>query len=136
MPPAVLAEHQVALAETNVFRFHDLVGQTILKNAVLVDTCLMSESVFADNRLVALHVDAGNLCHQPAGRIETLGLDSSRDIEVVVACPNGHDQLFQRAITGALAYSIDGAFDLARALAHRREAVGNGEAQIVVTMDA
>ena len=54
----------------------------------------------------------------------------------VVAGLEDHDDLFERAVAGALADAVDGAFDLARAGFDGGERVGDGEAEIVMAMDA
>ena len=60
-PAAVLAEHQVGLREADVLGPHDFVGRALLEHAVLVDAGLVGERVAADDRLVALHVHAGDV---------------------------------------------------------------------------
>ena len=47
-----------------------------------------------------------------------------------------HHDFFQRAVAGPLADAVDRAFDLAGARFHRGQAVGHGQAQVVVAMDA
>ena len=46
---------------------HDLVGGALLEHAVLVDAGLVGEGVAAHDRLVGLHLVAGQARHQPAG---------------------------------------------------------------------
>ena len=57
-------------------------------------------------------------------------------VEEVVARPQRHHDFFQRAIAGAFADAVDGAFDLPRARDHGGEAVGHRQAEIVVAMHA
>ena len=47
-----------------------------------------------------------------------------------------HDDLFERAVAGALADAVDGAFDLPRAGFDGRQRVGHRQAQIVVAVHA
>ena len=47
-----------------------------------------------------------------------------------------HHQLFERRVAGALADAVDRALDLARAALDRRDAVGDGESEIVVAVRA
>ena len=50
--------------------------------------------------------------------------------------PEGHHDLLQRRVAGALAEAVDRHLDLARAGLDRRERVGRGEAEVVVAVDA
>ncbi len=49
---------------------------------------------------------------------------------------HGHDDFFEGAVAGAFAQAVDGAFDLAGAFLEGGQAVGDGQAQVVVAMDA
>ena len=60
-PAAVFAEHQVGLREADVLRPHDFVRRALLEHAVLVDAGLVGEGVAADDRLVPLHLHAGDV---------------------------------------------------------------------------
>ena len=55
---------------------------------------------------------------------------------VVAAGAQGHDDFFQRAVAGPLAEAVDRAFDLAGAVLDGGQAVGHGQAQVVVAVDA
>ena len=48
----------------------------------------------------------------------------------------GHHDLFQRGVAGPLAEAVDGHLDLARPGGDGRQRVGDGEAQVVVAVDA
>ena len=63
----MLAQHQLRLRQADVLGVHDLVGGALLEHAVLVDAGLVGEGVLADDGLVALHLHAGDVRHQPAG---------------------------------------------------------------------
>ena len=58
------------------------------------------------------------------------------EVEVIAARADRHDDLFQGAVAGALAEAVDGALDLAGALLQGGQAVGDGQAQVVVAVDA
>ncbi len=49
---------------------------------------------------------------------------------------HGHDDLFERAVAGALADTVNGAFDLAGAGLHGGDGIRYGKAQVVMAMHA
>ena len=55
---------------------------------------------------------------------------------VVVPRPQRHHDLFQRAVAGPLADAVDRALDLPGAVLDGGQAVGDGQAQVVVAVDA
>ena len=61
---------------------------------------------------------------------------SVRKCEEVGARVDRHDHLFHRGVAGALADAVDGALDLARAVAHGGQRVGDGHAEVVVAVRA
>ena len=133
---AVLAQHELGGGKADVLGPHDLVGRALLEHAVLVNARLVGEGVLADDRLVALHLDAGHVGHQPAGGHQPPGVDVRVGMIEIVAGPQGHDDLFQRAVAGPLAQAVDRALDLPGAGLDGGQAVGHGHAQVVVAMDA
>ena len=132
----MLAQHQVGPRHADVFGPHDLVGRAILEHAVLVDAGLVGEGVAADDRLVALHGQPGDRREHPADRVEPLGLDAGRQAVIVEAGLQRHHDLFERGIAGAFADAVDRALDLARAGLAAGQAVGDGQAQVVVAVGA
>ena len=64
------------------------------------------------------------------------GVDAGRVGELVGAGLQDHDDLLERAVAGPLADAVDRALDLARAVLDGAERVGDGEAEIVVAVDA
>ena len=54
----------------------------------------------------------------------------------IVAGPQGHDDLFQRAVAGPFAQAVDRTLDLPGAGLDGGQAVGHGHAQVVVAVDA
>ena len=137
VPAAVLAEHEVAARQADVLGPHDLVGRVVLEHAVLVDARFVRERVLADDRLVARNRHAGDARDQPrdVGYSRLVWMPVSQVEERVARLQRHHDFL-QRAVAGALADAVDGAFDLARAGHDRGQAVGHRHAQIVVAMHA
>ncbi len=63
-----------------------------------------------------------------------LGLYPGAVPEDVLAGTQRHDDLFERAITGALADSVDGAFDLPCPGLYGGDGVGYSQTEIVVAM--
>ena len=73
-PAGQLADRELAAGEPDRLRRHDLVGQRVLDHAVLVDARLVRERVAADDRLVGLDREAGEVAHEPARGGDLLGL--------------------------------------------------------------
>ena len=77
LPAGQLADRQLAAGQPDRLRGHDLVGQRVLDDAVLVDARFVGERVAADDRLVRLDREPGQVADQPAGRGELLGRDAA-----------------------------------------------------------
>ena len=75
----------------------------------------MRKGVGAHHGLVGLHHKAGDLADHAAGGDDVLCIDAHFQSEIILACLEGHDGFFERAVPGAFSQSVDGAFDLARA---------------------
>jgi hypothetical protein len=136
MPPAVLAEDEGVVREPDVLGLHDLVGEPVLDDAVLMDPGLVGEGVLTDDGLVALHHEPSHLREEPARGIDAPGVDAGLEVEEVGAGPERHHHFLERAVPRALADPVDGALDLTRAGTEGREAVGNGEPEVVVAVHA
>ena len=130
----MLAQHQRRAVDADVFRAHDFVGLAVGQHAVLVNAGLVGKRVVADNRLVARHEAADHRGKLARYRIELARVDAGVQAEQVAAGFQRHDDFFQRGISGALADAADRAFDLARAGAYRGQAVGHGQAEVVVAV--
>ena len=136
-PSGELADRQLAAGESDRLRGHDLVGQRVLDDAVLVDARLMGEGVATHDRLVGLDGEAGQVADQPAGGGELLGLDARAQIgELGRPGPQGHHDLFERGVAGALTEAVDRDLHLAGTGLDGRHRIGRGQAQVVVAMDA
>ena len=96
----------------------------------------MGEGVAAHDRLVALDGQPGDRREHPADRVEPLGLDAGRQAVVVEPGLQGHDDLFERGVAGAFADAVDRALDLPGAGLAAGQAVGDGQAQVVVAVGA
>ena len=136
MPAAVFAQHQRVFGHANALGFHDFIGFRILEHAVLVDAGLVRECVATDNGLVGLDARAGYGRHYATGRVELRGIDAGFELVVVIPCAQRHYHFLQRAVAGALPDSVDRAFHLAGAALDGAQAVGYGQAQVVVIMAA
>src|SRR4051812_32110310 len=133
---AVLSEDQARRGEADVLGAHDLVGLGVLEHAVLVDSGLVGERVLAYYGLVALHDEPCRLRDDAARFDQLLGADGRVETEMVGAGAHRHHHFLERAVAGALADPVDGAFDLPRARFQRGQGVRDGEAEIVVAVHA
>ena len=129
-----LAHHQARRALAHIFRTHDFVRLGVLQHAVLVDAALVTEGVLADDGLVELHREARHARYGLADAHQLRAVDIGLIGQIGAAHAERHDDLFERCIAGALAETIDRAFDLARAALHGCDRVGDSEAKIVVTV--
>ena len=130
----VLAHHQVRAALPDILGPHDLVGLGVLQHAVLMDAGLVGEGVLADDGFVELHRKAGDRRDVAAGAGDVLGADLGAVGQPVTAHLQRHHHLFQRRVAGPLADAVDRDLDLTRAGLDAGQAVGDGEAQVVVAV--
>ena len=94
----------------------------------------MSERVLTHNRLVPLHLHPGDARDQPAGGKQLVGVHPRAAAEVVAPCLHGHHDFFERRVAGTFAQPVDRALDLPGTLCDSGQAVGHGQAQVVVTV--
>src|SRR3954469_7427845 len=97
----------------------------------------MGKGVFADNGFAALDHKAAHAGYQPGGFHDLSRVDIASELsEEIAPGAKGHDNLFEGGVARSLPNSVDGAFDLPRAVAHGREGIRYREAQIVMAMNA
>ena len=102
---------------------------------MLVDARLVRERVAADDRLVELHVVAGEPGDQARRARELFGAHAHVAVlEVVAARLDRHHHLFERGVAGPLAQPVHRALDLAGAVGHTGERVRDREAEVVVAV--
>ena len=130
----VLAQDQRRARGADAFRGHDFIGAAIGNHAVLVNTGFVGKGILADNRLVGRDTGPGDAGQALAGWPDLRGVGMADCREDVGTNLQGHDDFFQRAISGAFADAVKGALDLARARLDRGQRVGDGKAQIIVAM--
>ena len=130
----VLAQHQAGLLPADALRRHDLIGRGVLQHAVLVDARLVREGVAPDDRLVRLHVEAGDGGQQFRGPQQQFRGDPVVIRDRVLPGADRHHDLFQRRVAGTLADAVDRAFHLARAGAEGGDGVGDPQTQIVMVV--
>ena len=136
-PTRQLADRQLAAGQADRLRRHDLVRERVLDDAVLVDARLVGEGVAADDGLVGLDREAGQVGDQPRRGRDVLGLDARAEVgELRRPGPEGHDDLLERRVAGALTQAVDRDLDLAGAGLDRGQRVGRGQPQVVVAVDA
>ena len=133
---AELAQHQLHVrGQADAFGLHYLVGGTVLEHAVLVDAGSVAEGVFAHDGLVGLDVHARDAADQAAGGVNLGGVHIELDVEQVPAGVQGHNDFLEGGVAGALADAVDAALDLPGAGFDGGQAVGDGQAQVVVAVD-
>jgi len=132
----VLAQHQPGAFPAYVFGIHDLVGSAVLQHAVLMDAGFVRKGVVAHDRLVDLHLQAGDAGETAADGDDAVGTDVRvRAAELLASGRQRHDDFFQRGVASAFANAVDGYLCLTGASRNRCQCVGGAHAQIVVTMD-
>ena len=134
VPARMLAEDDALRDKADILGFHDLVRLPVLEHAMLVDTGFVREGIGPHDRLVARGRAVGHLRKDAARRHDLGGVDIGRDPERVGASFQRHHDILERAIAGALANAVDGAFDLPRTATYRSQRIGYRHAEIVVTM--
>ena len=125
-------EDDLRAGGAHIGRVDDLVGVAGLEHAVLVDARAVGEGVGAHDGLVGLHVDAGDGAHELARARELGRHDVGVGVELGLVHADGHDDLLERGVAGALAQAVDGALDLGGAVAHALEGERRGHAEVVV----
>ncbi|PKL99946.1 MAG: hypothetical protein CVV17_08700, partial [Gammaproteobacteria bacterium HGW-Gammaproteobacteria-7] len=132
----VAAQHHLRAIHADIFGTDDFVGVAMAQHAVLMDTRFVRERVGANDGLVALHLHASQTGEQARGRHQPAAIDTGVAAVHFRTHLERHYQFFQRAVAGALADAVDGAFHLHRAAFDRGQGVGHRHAQIVVAMRA
>ena len=130
----MLAHDQGRFLDADAGRGHDFVGLGILQHAVLVDAAFMREGILANDRLVVLHREIRRGRHDLAGTRQMRRLDIGVEGHGIAAGAQRHHDFLQRRIAGAFAQAIDRAFDLPRTASHTGQRIGDGHAQIVMTV--
>src|SRR5215211_1115185 len=130
----MLAEEDVRSFEADVFLGHDLEGPPVLEHAVLVDARLVQKGVAPDDGLVRRNLVARDVGDHAARVGELAGLDADIDAVEIGACGECHDDLLERGVPGPLPDAVDGDLDLAGPDLDACERVGDGHAEVVMTM--
>src|SRR5258708_11028569 len=113
MPARMFTQNEFGLVYTDVFRPHDLIGETMLEHPVLVNACFVSKRIRSDNCLVRLDDDACVVAHQFADSGQLLSFDSCLEPKSGGPGFERHNHLFERGISGALPDAIDAYLSLA-----------------------
>ena len=125
-------EDDLGAGRAHVGGVDDLIGVTGLEDAVLVDARGVREGVGAHDGLVGLDAHARDAGDEVARAGELLGHDVGVGVELLAVHLDGHDDLFERGVAGALAQAVDGALNLAGAVLDALEGKGRGHAEVVV----
>ena len=97
----------------------------------------MREGVGADDGLVGLDDEAGQLRDELAAAEDLGGLDVGGHLaEEIGACVDGHDDFFHGGVSGAFSEAVDGAFDLASTVSYAGQGIGDSHTEVVVAMGA
>ena len=107
----------------------------IFEHPILVDTRTMCKCIGPHNGLVGWNDNTHEAADQTARIYDFARIDIRIEIEVIPTRFNGHDHFLERGIARAFTQSIDGAFDLTRAVSQSFESIDGRHPQIVVAMD-
>ena len=130
----VFAQGQRAFGKADIGRAHNLERFGVFEHAVLVDAAFVGEGVFADDRLVILHGKARRMGDLAADPDQFGCIDACVIGHDVVAHFERHDDFFEGGVAGALAQTIDRAFDLTCPAGDCGQCIGRRHAQIIVAM--
>src|SRR5215203_693717 len=130
----VLAEEDVRPFQADIFFGHDLEGPPVLEHTVLVDARLVQKGVASHDGLVRRDLVARDVGDHAARVGELAGLDADIDAVEIGACGECHDDLLERGVPGPLPDAVDGDLDLAGPDLDACERVGDGHAEVVMTM--
>jgi len=131
----MLAQNDMAVADPDGLGRHNLVGDFLLDQAVLMDAGFVRERVGADDGLVRLHGYAGNLRQQARGFINLICFDLGGKAEHIFSRGQRHDDFFHRRVSGPFPDAVDRALHLPGARADGGERIGHRQPQIVVAVD-
>ena len=134
VPARVLPEHQTRGGDAHQLGSHDLVGEAVLHDAVLVDARFVGEGVAPDDRLVGLREHAGHVRQQTARAVQLARLDVAAERGDLRPDVARHHDLLERGVPGPLADPVHRTLHLTRPGRDGGERVGDGEAQIVMTV--
>lgn len=132
--PATCGEHYLTSRNAHVLGCDDLVGGTVLDDAILVYARTVREGVRADHCLVGLHVDTGDRRDETACMRKFDRVDIGMRIELVLMHLDRHDDFLHGGIARSLAQAVDGALNLRGAVYHARKRKRRRHAQVVVAM--
>src|SRR4029077_11368321 len=114
---------------------HDLVGFTLLQDTVLVNAGAVSEGVFADDRFAPGDMQTAHSADDARGLQNLASGDVGPQVRKVFAAGfDGHHHLFEGAIARAFTNAVERALHLTGSSLHRRQRVGDRQAQIIVAM--
>ena len=129
---AARAQDDFRAGRANVRGVENLVGVARLQHAILMDPGGVREGVGADDGLVCLHVHTGDAAYEVARPRELLRDDAGVRVELVAVHLDGHDDLFEGGVAGALAKAVYRALDLRCTVLYARERQRRRHAEVVV----
>src|SRR4029077_17491288 len=130
----MFSQNQARIRNAYRLRRHDLVGEWVLQDAVLMDARFVRERVAPDDRLVGLYRGGRDLAQHLAYRVKLFTRHAGVVRISVRAYAHRHHDLFQGSIAGALADPVNGALNLARTRGDGRHGVGHRQTQVIVAV--
>ena len=100
-----------------------------------MDPALVGECVRADDCLVRLHGHPRAAADHLARAKELRRVDSGQELVERLARAKSHDDLFERSVPRALAYSVHGHLDLTGPCAQPGQRVRGRQSEVVVAVD-
>src|SRR6476659_4463050 len=119
----MLAENQPAFRNSHALRVNDLVCGFFFEIPVLVDACLVSKRVLANDRLVRLRTETDQARKHLARRIELLGMNTSMKGVMVASGLERHHNFLKRRVSSSLPDPVNRAFHLASASLYSRQRI-------------
>src|SRR5438309_4758026 len=99
-----------------------------------MDAGLMCERIAAHNRFVWLGSETDDRTQGLAGAVKMLILNARGERITIIPGLHHHDDLFERAVAGALPDTVDGAFDLTRPRLHGGQRIRYREAEVIMAV--
>jgi len=101
MPARVFSQHESTLGQTYHTGIHDLIGQSVLENPILVNAGFVSKGIGTYDRLISLNSQSGVVGDHTTSRVYLSGNDAAGEVEVLGTSVESHNDFFQGSIPTA-----------------------------------